>query len=91
MGGKEAAGVVEIGRQRGHAQQPARLLLDGVIGVGPDHSQRLLHAADEVLGVAGVADEDAGPGDAQRVVGGYIGGRGGQAGGALEHGRRANG
>ena len=38
-----------------------------------------------------VIGEDAGPGDAQRVVVGHVLGRGGQAVGVLEHAGRADG
>ena len=88
-----AAGFLlgEVVAQGADAKDLANLLLDGGTAVAPDDGEGVADAGDDVLGVAGIIHEDAGPGDGQRVVVGHVGERGGQAVGVLEHSGRADG
>ena len=69
----------------------AGFLFDVGTALTPDNGERIADSGDDVLRVAVVIDEDAGPGDAQWVVVGHVGRRGGQAVGILEHAGRADG
>ena len=81
----------EVVAQGADAEDLAGFLLDGGTAVAPDDGEGVADAGDDVLGVAGIRNEDAGPGDGQRVVVGHVGRGGGQALGVLEHAGRADG
>ena len=51
---KEAAGVGEVGTQRGHAQNFTRFLFNGIGAIKPDDAQCLTHTLLNVFRVTGV-------------------------------------
>ena len=88
-----AAGFLlgEVVAQGADAEDLAGFLLNGGTAVAPDDGDGVADTGDDVLGVAGGRNEDAGPGYGQRVVVGQVRLRGGQTVGALEHAGRTDG